>query len=214
VLQRPRVLELTDLSVRLIGLGAAGTRIGGQLLRSGLGRLLVTDPDGVTPVPGWTHGAERVHRAAHWSEPSEGVALTVVVAGCLEIDRAITTGLAQAGHPHLLVRPRVGGAVVGPLVLPGRTSCLGCGDLARTRTDPAWPRMLAQLCRTRTDWDPLAADWAAASATTQVLGHLAGRTVETASATVELGPDAWSWQRRVWSADPACGCCWSPRAEW
>ena len=40
----------------------------------------------------------------------------------------------------------------------------------------------------RTDWDPLAADWAAAAATTQALAHLAGRTVETASATVELGP--------------------------
>ena len=74
--------------------------------------------------------------------------------------------------------------------------------------------MLAQLCRTPGDWDPLAADWAAALVTTQVLSHLAGRTVESASATLELGPAAWSWQRRVWSVDPACGCCWSPRAEW
>ena len=127
--------------------------------------------------------------ADHWSAPSiDPVDLTIVLATSLEIDRAITTGLTQAGHPHLLVRPRARGAVVGPLVLPGRTSCLGCTDLARTRADPAWPRMLAQLCRTRGDWDPLAADWAAALVTTQVLSHLAGRTVETASATVELGP--------------------------
>ena len=215
VLQRSAGPDLSEHGVRLIGLGPVGTRIGGHLLRSGLGRLLVIDPDGAPPPSGWSHGAGRVRSAAHWSESSaDRFDLTVVVGSCLEVDRAITTGLTQAGQSHLLVRPRVAGAVVGPLVLPGRTSCLGCGDLARTRADPAWPRMLAQLCRTRTSWDPLAADWAAASATTQALGHLAGRTVETASATVELGPAAWSWQRRVWSADPACGCCWSPRAEW
>lgn len=200
--------------VRLIGLGPVGTRIGEQLLRSGLGRLVVTDPAG-SPTPGRGFpDDERVRRAAHWSESTEDIDLTIVVGSCLEVDRAITTGLTHAGQPHLLVRPRVAGGVVGPLVLPGRTSCLGCSDLSRTRTDPAWPRLLAQLCRTRTDWDPVAADWAAATATIQALSHLAGRTVETASATVELGPHAWSWQRRVWSADPACGCCWSSRAEW
>lgn len=202
-------------SVRLVGLGAVGTRIGEQLLAAGLGRLLVVDPYERTPWGGWTSGRERVHRAEHWSEPQIGaVAVTVVVASGLEVDRAVTTALTQEDHPHLLVRPRDRGAVVGPFVLPGRTSCLRCGDLARTRTDTAWPRILAQLCRVPGEWHPLAADWAAALATTQVLAHLAGRTPETAAATLELGPVDWSWQRRVWPADPACGCCWSPRAEW
>ena len=213
-LLQPPTPQPADLGVRLIGLGPVGTRIGEQLLGAGVGRLLLVDPDGATPAFGCFPGDERVQWAGHWSEPADGLDLTLVVGSCLEVDRAITTGLAHAGHPHLLVRPRAGGAVVGPLVLPGRTSCLGCSDLARTRVDPAWPRLLAQLCRIRADWDPLAADWAAAAATTQALAHLAGRTVETASATVELGPDAWSWQRRVWSADPACGCCWTSRAEW
>jgi bacteriocin biosynthesis cyclodehydratase domain-containing protein len=215
LLQRAPSVGTEALTLRLVGLGPAGTRIGDQLLRAGVGRVVVVDPDSSTPWAGWAHGRDRVQVADHWSAPStEPVDLTVVVATCLETDRAVTTELTRAGHPHLLVRPRARGAVVGPLVLPGRTSCVACADLARTRTDPAWPRMLAQLCRTRGEWDPLAADWAAASVTTQALSHLAGRTVETASATVELGPHAWSWQRRVWSADPACGCCWSPRAEW
>jgi bacteriocin biosynthesis cyclodehydratase domain-containing protein len=215
LLQDPPTAGTETLTLRLVGLGPAGTRIGEQLLRAGLGRLVVVDPDGSSPWAGWGHGRDRVQVAEHWSEPSvDPVDLTILVATCLETDRAITTGLTQADHPHLLVRPRARGAVVGPLVLPGRTSCLRCADLARTRTDPAWPRMLAQLCRTRGDWDPLAADWAAALVTTQTLSHLSGRPVETASATLELGPEAWSWQRRVWSADPACGCCWSPRAEW
>ena len=168
------------LTLRLVGLGPAGTRIGDQLLRAGVGRVVVVDPDSSTPWAGWAHGRDRVQVADHWSAPSTGpVDLTIVVATCLETDRAVTTELTQAGHPHLLVRPRARGAVVGPLVLPGRTSCVACADLARTRTDPAWPRMLAQLCRTRGEWDPLAADWAAASVTTQALSHLAGRTVET-----------------------------------
>ncbi|HEY5786782.1 MAG TPA: hypothetical protein VIT65_18605 [Microlunatus sp.] len=215
LLQECPVVETDALALRLIGLGPAGRRIGEQLLRAGVGRMVVVDHESPTPWASWAHGRDRVQVADHWSAPSiDPVDLTIVVATCLEVDRAITTGLTQADHPHLLVRPRARGAVVGPLVLPGRTSCLGCTDLARTRTDPAWPRMLAQLCRTRGDWDPLAADWAAALVTTQALSHLAGRTVETASATVELGPQAWSWQRRLWSVDPACGCCWSPRAEW
>lgn len=215
LLQGPPIAGPEALGVRLVGLGPAGTRIGEQLLRAGVGRVIVVDPDSTAPWSGWAHGRDRVQLATHWSEPAIDAAdLTIVVASCLEADRAVTTGLTQAGQPHLLVRPRTRGAVVGPLVVPGRFSCLGCSDLARTRADPAWPRMLAQLCRTRADWDPLAADWAAASATTQALSHLSGRTVETASATLELGPQEWTWQRRVWSADPACGCCWWPSADW
>jgi hypothetical protein len=215
LLQARSIRGPETLTLRLVGLGPAGTRIGEQLLRAGIGRVVVVEPDRSSPWASWAQGRDRVQPADHWSTPSvDPVDLTIVLATCLEVDRAITTGLTQAGHPHLLVRPRAAGAVVGPRVLPGRTSSLGCSDQARTRADPAWPRMLAQLCRTRADWDPLATDWAAALVTTQALSHLAGRAVETASATVELGPHAWSWQRRVWSVDPACGCCWSPRAEW
>ncbi len=215
LLQGPTLAGTGSLTLRLVGLGPAGTRIGEQLLRAGVGRLIVVDHDSTTPWTGWARGRDRVQVADHWSAASvDPVDLTIVAPTRLEVDRAVTTGLTQAGDPHLLVRPRARGAVVGPLVIPGRTSCLGCTDLVRTRVDPAWPRMLAQLCRTHGDWDPLAADWAAALVTTQALSHLAGRTVDTASATVELGPHAWSWQRRVWSVDPACGCCWSPRAEW
>ncbi|HEY5980915.1 MAG TPA: hypothetical protein VIT41_14930 [Microlunatus sp.] len=215
LLEVPPVGRSEAATVRLVGLGPAGTRIGEQLLGAGIGRVVVVDDDTSTRWSGWAHGRDNVQVADHWSAPAvEPVHLTIVVATCLEVDRGITTGLTQTDQAHVLVRPRARGAVVGPLVVPGRTSCLGCGDLARTRTDPAWPRMLAQLCRTRGVWDPLAADWAAALVTTQALSHLAGRTVETSSATVELGPHAWSWQRRVWPVDPACGCGWSPRAEW
>lgn len=210
LLEVPGKHSHAECTVRLVGLGPAGTQLGEQLLRAGLGRLLVVDPEHQLSWARWSGDRDRVQRTEHWSLPRIDEAdLTVIVASSLEVDRAISSTLTQADHPHLIVRPRARGAVVGPFVLPGRTSCLHCGDLARTRMDPAWPRMLAQLCRIGGDWDPLAADWAATLAATQVLGHLAGRPVASAAATWELGPSDWQWQRRVWPADPACGCCWS-----
>src|ERR1022692_4568614 len=47
--------------------------------------------------------------------------------------------------PHLAVSASEAIGVVGPLVLPGRSACLRCLDLARTDRDPAWPLILAQL---------------------------------------------------------------------
>lgn len=211
LLQPSGAIDFFDRTIRVVGLGPAGTRIAQHLLSAGIGRLLIVDPERQVPSTPWTNDRDRVQRIEHWSQPRIDEAdLTVIVPERLEIDRAISSSLAQADHPHLIVRPRGQGAVVGPLVIPGQTSCLRCADLARTRTDPAWPRMLAQLCRIATPWQPLAADWAAAMAATQVLGHLTGRLVETAAATLELGPANWQWQRRVWPADPACGCTWSP----
>ena len=35
--------------------------------------------------------------------------------------------------------------IVGPLVIPGRSACLHCLDLARAERDPAWPQVLAQI---------------------------------------------------------------------
>ncbi|MDN5761538.1 MAG: hypothetical protein L0H41_04390 [Microlunatus sp.] len=213
--------------VRLVGLDPAGVRIGEQLLRSGIERLIVVDP--TVPETSltrrrtraeefrgrWGDQPGRVLVANHWSKPDgERLDLTVVVSSTLEVDRAVVTGLTHDGAPHLLVRPRANGAVVGPLVLPGQSSCIRCSDLLRSRADPSWPRMLAQLCRIPGSWHPLAVDWASAQATTQVLAHLSGRPTETRSATLELGPRDWAWTRRTWPADPACGCCWMPHAEW
>ena len=42
---------------------------------------------------------------------------------------------------------RAGRAVVGPLVLPGRSSCLSCAHRHRTDADPGWPAVARQLAR-------------------------------------------------------------------
>ena len=49
----------------------------------------------------------------------------------------------EQAHLFAVVRPSVG--VVGPLVLPGRSSCARCHDLHRRDRDAAWPTVAAQL---------------------------------------------------------------------
>lgn len=46
---------------------------------------------------------------------------------------------------HLSVRIDDEGAEIGPLVVPGDSSCLRCLDLTRRDADPAWPVIAAQL---------------------------------------------------------------------
>ena len=71
---------------------------------------------------------------------------TVVLADTLAADPRLLRDLHTAGVPHLPMRVRATGAsVVGPLVIPGRTSCLVCADLHRTDRDPVWPALAAQL---------------------------------------------------------------------
>ena len=52
--------------------------------------------------------------------------------------------LMRAGVPHLAVRADEAIGVVGPLVEPGRSTCLRCVDLTKTARDSAWPAILAQ----------------------------------------------------------------------
>lgn len=47
--------------------------------------------------------------------------------------------------PHLPLVLTGGGAVVGPLVIPGATPCVACLYAHRRDADPAWPMLLVQL---------------------------------------------------------------------
>ncbi|MEV0677813.1 ThiF family adenylyltransferase [Actinosynnema sp. NPDC050436] len=49
------------------------------------------------------------------------------------------------GTPHLAVRAAEGLGVVGPLVVPGRSSCLRCFDLHRADLDRGWSALAVQL---------------------------------------------------------------------
>ena len=47
-------------------------------------------------------------------------------------------------HPHLHIGVLADRACIGPLVVPGRTSCLRCAHLHHRDADPAWPVVSVQ----------------------------------------------------------------------
>lgn len=135
-----------------------------------------------------------------------GPALTVLAGTTAEPDRTVTDALVGAARAHLLVRLEPDRAVVGPLVVPGRTPCVRCLDLTRCRLDAAWPHLLAQLCREPVEPDPVLLAWAATTAGVQARAWLAGGDPETGGGTLELSRPDFRLRSRRWPAHPACGC--------
>ncbi|CAN5333512.1 TOMM precursor leader peptide-binding protein [soil metagenome] len=112
---------------------------------------------------------------------------------------------------HLTVAVRDGTVVIGPLVLPGTTSCLRCAELHRADRDLRWPAVAAQLVAApnRAVHEPtvVLATLAAALAAGQVLEHLDGRgQPEVIEGTLELRPPDWRIRRRAWPPHADCGC--------
>ena len=116
--------------------------------------------------------------------------------------------------PHLLAQVHDATGIVGPLVLPGRTACLHCLDLARTDLDPRWPALASQLAQAPRGPIACAGPLAlavAAQACLQVLAFVDGPSrPATVGGTLELSLPDWRWRRRSWLAHPDCACT-SPR---
>jgi hypothetical protein len=222
----------SDLRVRLIGAGRLGKSVGELLVHSGIAVLYVVDND--PPDPGLypTAGAcgsqaeallgflgqfpgARVSVANHWTKPEAvGPHLTIIASDRLECDRVMADGLVRADQPHLILRVRAGGVLVGPLVLPGQSACLRCTDLVRRDADPAWPTLLPQLLRMRMPIAAALAGWASGVAAAQALAYLHGTTPETLGATMEISPQDYVTRLRSWSMHPGCGCGWGATAQW
>ena len=135
----------------------------------------------------------------------------VVLADALVPCPQLTSALVADGLPHLAVRVREGTGLVGPLVLPGRTSCLRCADLHRTDRDPCWPTVAAQLADRTQNADLITTQATAALAVGQVL--LALEAVSdtdvqppTWNATLELDALTGTLEHRGWPPHPDCDC--------
>jgi bacteriocin biosynthesis cyclodehydratase domain-containing protein len=148
--------------------------------------------------------------------PARFTADLVVLTDALLPEPALLAALLAARTAHLPVRLRDGAGVVGPLVLPGRTTCLRCLELHRRARDPAWPIVAAQLVGKPGRADPACAVATAALGTAQALAALDGAEVDGAGAdggappvveaTLEVDPTAGTLVRRHWPAHPDCGC--------
>lgn len=117
--------------------------------------------------------------------------------------------LHAAGTPYLAVSLGLESGVVGPLVLPGLTSCLGCADLHRRDRDPAWAALAVQLTVARRYGPASAAAVAtivAGVAAQQALAFLDGDDPACLDGTLELHLPDWRIRRRSWAPHPDCGC--------
>ncbi|WP_067970895.1 TOMM precursor leader peptide-binding protein [Mycolicibacter icosiumassiliensis] len=138
----------------------------------------------------------------------------VVLADYLVPDPRLVRELHAARVPHLPVRVRDGTGIIGPLVLPGVTSCLGCADLHRRDRDSAWPAVAAQLRHTVTHADRATVLATAALALSQierviaaVRGAATGLAAPpTLGATLELDLATGSMMTRRWVRHPMCDC--------
>ncbi len=149
-----------------------------------------------------------------------------VLADAAAPDPVRVAALHLARVAHLPVRLRDGTGVVGPLVLPGRSACLGCLELHRRARDPGWPAVAARLTGREGSGDPAAAAATAALGVAQVLAVLDGGAHGPQPAgggaprptpperpappvlggTLELDLAAGVLVRRPWAAHPDCTC--------
>jgi bacteriocin biosynthesis cyclodehydratase domain-containing protein len=140
----------------------------------------------------------------------------VVLSDNLIADPRLVRGLHDAGVPHLPVRVRDGTGLVGPLVIPGTTSCLRCADLHRSDKDAAWPALAAQLRDAVGSADRATLLATAALALNQVDrviraireadGDRAGEPPPTLNTTLEFDVNTGSTLSRRWSKHPRCEC--------
>jgi hypothetical protein len=215
-------------SVVVHGAGRVGAALAALLAAAGVARVQVEDTGQVRPgdlAPGGHRsdalglsrrtaalGLLRAAAPSVRSGGSRSAADVVVLTGETPADPVLQRELVRGGVVHLVVELREASAVVGPLVLPGRSSCRRCHDIARSERDPAWPRVAAQLAgRSPTEsLDVALAALVAATAALQVLAHVdGGPSPPTVDGTLELRLPGGEVRRRSWSPHPACGCGWA-----
>ncbi|GGC66758.1 hypothetical protein IEU95_03835 [Hoyosella rhizosphaerae] len=129
----------------------------------------------------------------------------------------ITDALIQRRIAHLVVRTRDNRGLVGPLVVPGVTSCLRCADHFRTDNDPEWPYLASQLTSSIPTATPTLVHATVGYALGQIELVLAARRAaggigpsspppETLGATVEISAPDYSITTRHWPRHPQCHC--------
>jgi hypothetical protein len=212
-----------EAHVEVRGAGRVGAVVVRLLAAAGVGRVSVDD-DGRATAHDFAPGGLKRRDAGLPRRVAASAALAdaersgsgdpdlVVLAPTVGTVRDDAAELLRFGIPHLMARVIETTGVVGPLVLPGTTSCLRCHDLHRADRDPAWPRILAQADQHRPSvaaCDITLAAHVAALAAQQVLAHLDGFIPATVDGTVETSLPFGLPRRRSWRPHPACGCTWA-----
>ncbi|WP_067659847.1 hypothetical protein [Nocardia harenae] len=154
-------------------------------------------------APARSPGGYRRGEVRRWRED------LVLLTDTLVVDPRLGAELVLARIAHLPIRIRDGRGVVGPLVLPGATSCLRCADLTRSGGDAEWPHLAAQLLNRVGAASPAMVARTSALALTEleaIFACSASREPQTLDAILEPDPDSHAVHSRRWPAHPDCGC--------
>lgn len=234
-----RLAARRELRVQVRGAGRVGAVLAALLSGAGVGEVDVrdgghTEPWDVAPggLPAEAVGERRdeaarraVRRAAPDRPPRRtsrataeesdpGFSLVILAprddVSVYAPDPAAATGLIVSGTPHLYAGVVEATGVVGPLVLPGETSCAGCLHHARTDRDPTWPRLVAQWRSGRQPQvrpcDLTLATTVAGLAAAHALAFLDGRSPSSAGARWEVSLPGLHWHARPVWAHSGCPC--------
>lgn len=214
-LQRQSGTDLTLLVDQLVDAGVASRRDRNAAGRAASIRVHGRGPLSDLLVQALSSSGARVGRS---SQPHAGVSAAevdlVVLSDYLVADPRVVRDLHKARVAHLPVRVRDGTGLVGPLVVPGVTSCLACCDLHRRDRDAAWPAIAAQLRDTVGVADRATMLATAALALSQVNRVIAAvrrqptdaQPPSALNATLEFDLHANSIVARQWTRHPLCRC--------
>jgi hypothetical protein len=175
-------------AVRVVGSGRVAVAVATALAAAGVGHVAVHATGTVAAAdlgsgylpddlgrPRAAAAADAVRRCA-----PEAIVATrrrpdlIVLSDVVVPEPAMVTELLGSRIPHLIGYAHEGRAVVGPLVWPGRSSCLHCAELHRADLDVAWPKLAAQLVGQVPTAGLACTQLAAALTAEQVLAVLAG----------------------------------------
>jgi len=195
-------------AVAIHGAGRVAAHVAALLAAAGVGRVHLAEAGDVR-LP----ANAAVHHAAPDADTIPlplGERPDLVV---LAVDEPIDGDRRDALHArdcaHLAVRLGADHGVVGPLVIPGLTSCLRCADLHRRDRDPAWSALAVQLTVARRHGgasDVAMATVVAGVTALQALAYLDGDEPAVIEGTLELHLPDWRIRRRSWPVHPECDC--------
>lgn len=191
------------------GVGHVDVRAGGQVTEHDVGSGYVEADIGLPRRQAAAEAIRRANPATRTSRlPAASRPELALVTDAVVPAPELVNELFHDGIPHLPVRVRDGVGIVGPLVLPGRTSCLRCADLHRTSLDPCWPRVAGQLAGRAQRADLGDVQACAALAVAQTLRALApgNEPPPVWNTTLEIDFYAAKVRRRPWPPHPDCGC--------
>jgi bacteriocin biosynthesis cyclodehydratase domain-containing protein len=199
------------LGLAAAGVGALHVETHGPVLEADLGTGLVDADLGQDRRAAVAAALGRLCPQATAGAPRQGIVPDLVVLADSVPEPAQIVALHETGTAHLPAWLRDGTGVVGPLVLPGRTACLGCLELHRRARDPSWPAVAARLAGRRGAADPACSTATAGLATAQALAALDATAAgagppATLEATLELDLTAGEIVRRTWRPRPECSC--------